>query len=172
MPTTLDPLYAQWLTQHGQVRSNAVNVLEFVHLAPTPAFAPIYVSDYGEEFKARLETGVDIVARALGFTIDGAVDNLTTEQRVIIRMDAVNGAVMDQFRALSMDDLQSPVQIVHRAYMDTKRSAPVMDPLLLYVTQLKATRVAVEIEASIEPFPNVSTGKRYLLEHFPTLAYL
>lgn len=172
MPATLDPLYAQWLTQHGQVRAQAVNVLEFTHLAPAPAFAPLYVSDFGEPFTATLETAVEITAQALGFTIDSSLDNLTTQQRLVIRMDAANGLVMDQFRALTLDDLQYAVTLTHRVYLDTKRTAPVMDPLVLYVTRLDATRLAVELEASDEPFPNISTGLRYTLERFPTLAYL
>lgn len=168
MPANLDPLYAQWLTQHGQVDVPAVNVLEFAH----PAFGSIYVSDYGDPFSVRLETALDVTAQALGFTIDATVDNLTTEQRVTIRTDAANGAVMNQFRALSLDDFQEPIVVTHRVYLDTKRNAPVIDPLVLYVTRVNAGRLAVEMEASTEAFPNVTAGIRYTFERFPSLAYL
>ena len=149
MPAPLDPAFALWLTQHGQVRQQAVNVLAFEH----PAFEPQFVSDYGEEFAGRTEAAEDFIAAPLGFVIDRAADNLSTEQRIVIRMDAANGVVMDQFRALTLDDMQEPVTVTYRVYLDNKRTAPVIDPVVLYVMQVNATRLAVEVEASTEIYP-------------------
>lgn len=168
MPATFDPAFALWLTQHGEVRQQAVNVLEFFH----PAFGAHFVSDYGEDFAARTEGGVDFIANPLGFVMDRAADDLSTEQRIMIRMDAANGLVMDQLRTLTLDDMQTPVMVTYRVYLDNKRTAPVMDPVVLYVLNVNANRLAVEVEASTEALPNVSVGLRYTIEHFPTLAYL
>lgn len=168
MPANFDAAFAEWLTQHGQVKAQGVNVLEFYH----PAFFSHFVSDYGEPFAARTETGADFIANALGFEIDLAGDNVSTEQRVLIRMDNANGAVMDQIRSLTPDDLQVPCRCTYRAYLDTRRNAPAYDPLVMYVTRINATRLAVELEASTEAFPNITAGIRYTLERFPSLSYV
>lgn len=169
MPATFDNAFAEWLTQHGQVRAKGVNVLQFYH----PAFFDHFVSDYGEEFAAKTETGLNFIANPLGFVIDVAADNLTTEQRVMIRMDNANGIIMDNLRSLTPDELANDsVVVTYRAYLDTKRDAPAYDPLVLYVTTVKATRLAVEVEASTDPLPTIQAGLRYTLENFPTLAYL
>lgn len=170
MPANFEREFALWLTQHGQERAATVNVLEFAH----PAFVggAIVVSDYGEPFTAKRETGVEFTAQPIGFTVDRAVDNITTEQRVIIRLDNANGLVMSEVRKLTLDDLQDAVTVVYRTYLDTRRNAPAIDPLTLFVTDIKGTRLAVEIEATADSLPNVTAGVRYTLEKFPTLAYL
>lgn len=168
MPATFDSAFAKWLTQHGEVKAQGVNVLSFAH----PKWGLLHVSDYGDEFKARTEGGATITAQALGFFIDAAADNLSTEQRVMIRLDAANGAVMRELRSLSEGDLQTEVTITHRVYLDTKRDAPAFDPLTLYVTRVNAGRLAVELEASTEAMPNIMAGIRYRLERFPSLAYV
>ena len=169
MPANIDRDYSLWLTQHGQANAVAVSVLEFRH---DTAFAPIFVSDYGESFAARTETAVDFVAQPLGFVVDLAADNVTTEQRVLIRMDNANGLVMETLRQLTPAQLQTPVTVIYRAYLDTKRTQPALDPVTLYVTNITGTRLAVEVEASADALPNVTAGFRYTLDRFPSLAYL
>lgn len=171
MPANFDRNFSLWLTQHGNERATAVNVLEFTH----PAFAaPIFVSDYGDDFAAQTEELIPraFVAVPLGFTVDVAADNVSTEQRVLVRMDNVNGAVANQLRALTDDDLQTPVQITYRAYLDTDRSGPAIDPLTLMVTTATMTRLAVQCEATADMLPNVSSGHRYTIENFPVLQFL
>lgn len=172
MPATFDAQFARWLTQHGEPRAQGVNVLQFSHERVPPAFPTQYVSDYGEPFAATTETGVHFVAEPLGFLIDIAADNLTTEQRVMIRMDNANGLVMDQIRRMTLDDLQRSIVITYRVYLNTKRTAPAFDPVVLYAARINATRLAVELEASADQLPNVTAGIRYTLERFPSLAYL
>jgi hypothetical protein len=168
MPAIYDSAYAQWLTQHGEVRSQGVNVLEFAH----PKWGKRYVSDYGDAFAARTEGGVDFVAEPLGFIVDRAADNLSTEQRVVIRLDNANGLITKELRSLSLDDLQTAVAVTLRVYLDSKRTAPAYDPLVLYVTNTKAMRLAVECEASADLLPNVTAGVRYTFDLFPPLVYL
>jgi hypothetical protein len=168
MPAVYDSAYAKWLTQHGEVRAQGVNVLEFVH----PKWGAKFVSDYGEPFAARTEGGVDFTAEPLGFIFDSAVDNFTTEQKLRIRLDNANGAVTNELRSLSLDDLQTPVQLIARAYIDTKRTAPAYQPVELFVTNTKAMRAIVECEASADALPNVSAGMRYTFDLFPPLVFL
>lgn len=171
MPANFDRAFALWLTQHGNERAVAVNVLEFAH----PAFAaPIFVSDYGDDFQATTEesTPRTFTAIPLGFTVEVNADNVSTEQRVQIRLDNVNGAVANQLRALTDEDLQVPVQVTYRAYLDTDRSGPAIDPLTLYVTTATMTRLAVECEATADYLPNVASGQRYTIETFPVLQFL
>jgi hypothetical protein len=170
MPATFDPEFAKWLTQHGNERATAVNVLEFVH----PAWgAPIFVCDHGEVFTAQTEPPVvTFNAQPLGFMADIASDNVSTEQRVTITIDNANGLVAQQLRALTDEDKQTPVHIIYRAYLDTRRSAPAIDPLDLFVVSVSMTRLAVECEASAEVLPNIGAGIRYTLDRFPPLAYL
>lgn len=170
MPANFDRDFALWLTQHGNERAVAVNVLEFSH----PAFGAIFVSDFGEDFQAFTEEtpAREFTAIPLGFTVDVAADNVTTEQRVVIRLDNVNGAVAHQLRQLTDDDLQIPVQVTYRAYLDTDRSAPAVDPLTLYVTSATMNRLTVECEASADYLPNVASGFRYTIENFPVLQFL
>jgi len=169
MPASFETRFAQWLTQHGEVRAQGVNVLDFYH----SGFGHVYVSDYGEDFEAWREDAVHFVAVPLGFTIDIAGDNFSTEQRIVIRLDNANGAVMDQLRTLTPAQMaDEPVVVTYRAYLDTKRNAPAYDPLVLYATKVNAQRFAVEVEASTEPMPNMTAGIRYTLERFPSMAYL
>lgn len=170
MPANFDRDFALWLTQHGNERAVAVNVLEFTH----PAFAaPIFVSDFGEDFTADTEPPLrTFTAIPLGFTADVTADNVNTEQRVQIRLDNLNGAVANQLRALTDDDLQQPVQVTYRAYLDTDRSGPAIDPLTLYVTTATMTRLVVECEATADYLPNVASGHRYTIENFPVLQFL
>jgi hypothetical protein len=168
MPAIFDTAYAHWLTQHGEVRSQGVTVLEFYH----PKFGHKYVSDYGDPFTARTETGVEFTAEPLGFIIDRAADTLSTEQRILIRLDNANGRVTGELRALDQDDLQTPVAATVRGYLDTRRTAPAFDPVVLYVTDTKATRLAVECEVSADQLPNVAAGLRYTFDLFPPLVYL
>src|SRR5262245_56242848 len=127
MPASFDDDFALWLTQHGNERSVAVNVLEFRHSAwNDDDDRGIFVSDYGEPFEATTEApAFDFTADALGFTADLATDNVTTEQRVTIRLDNANGLVAQQLRELTPTDLQEPVVVIFRTYLDTKRTAPV-----------------------------------------------
>lgn len=171
MPANFDRAFALWLTQHGNERAVAVNVLEFTH----PAFAaPIFVSDFGEDFSATTEGPAPraFTAIPLGFTADVTADNVNTEQRVQVRLDNVNGAVANQLRALTDEDLQQPVQITYRAYLDTDRSGPAIDPITLYVTSATMTRLVVELEATADYLPNVASGHRYTIENFPVLQFL
>jgi Domain of unknown function (DUF1833) len=168
MPATFDNAYAQWLTQHGEVRSQGVTVLEFSH----PKFGSKFVSDYGEPFAARTELGVQFIAEPLGFIIDRAAENFSTEQRVTIRLDNANGRVTSELRSLNEDDLQTPVAATVRGYLDTRRTAPAFDPIMLFVTNTKATRLAVECEASADQLPNVTAGIRYTFDLFPPLVFL
>lgn len=168
MPANFDHDFALWLTQHGNERAVAVNVLAFIH----PKWGEIYVSDFGDTFAATTETGAPFEAIPLGFAVDLAADNVSTEQRIVIRLDNANGAVADQLRSLDDEDLQTEVQIIYRAYLDTDRSAPAFDPLKLLVTQTSMTRPVVEVEGSADSLPNVGAGLRYTLEEFPPLAFL
>lgn len=168
MPANFDREFSLWLTQHGQERAAPVNVLEFRH----PAFASIYATDYGEPFSARKEDGTQFTATPIGFSIDIAADGTTTEQRVLIRVDNVNGAIMSQLRALTPEDLQDACEVIYRTYLDTRLNAPAIDPVRLFVTGVRGTRVACEIEASADDLPNVQAGIRYTIERFPTMAFL
>jgi len=176
MPATFDNDFALWLTQHGSERSVAVNVLEFIH----PKWGPgggvpgsIWVSDYGDVFTATTEAPVRTFdAQPLGFTADIGADNVSTEQRVTLRLDNANGLVAQQLRSLDDTDLQTAVQVVYRAYLDTDRTAPAIDPLTLFVTNVQMNRLVLEVEGSADVLPNVSAGIRYTLELFPPMAYL
>jgi hypothetical protein len=169
MPATFDDDFALWLTQHGSERAVAVNVLEFIH----PKWGgSLWVSDYGEVFTATTEAAVTFDAQPLGFTADIAADNVSTEQRVTLRLDNANGLVAQQLRSLDDTDLQTPVQVVYRAYLDTNRAAPAIDPLSLLVTNVLMNRLVVDVEASADVLPNVSAGVRYIVDKFPPLAYL
>lgn len=168
MPANFDDAFALWLTQHGEEKAVAVNVLQFQHAA----FGSLWVSDFGEPFDAETETGAPFTAQALGLDIDVVADNVTTEQRVTMRLDNVNGYVAQQLRALTDDDLQTPVQVTYRAYLDTDRTGPKIDPLTLYVTNARMTRPLVELEASADLLPNVRAGIRYTIDAFPPLVFL
>jgi hypothetical protein len=168
MPAIYDTEYAKWLTQHAQVRAQGVTVLQFEHTK----FGERYVSDYGELFAARTEGGVDFTAEPLGFLIDQAVDNMSTEQRVLIRLDNANGAIVRELRTLDLDDLATPIAVTVRVYLDTRRTAPAYTPVELFVTNTKATRLAVECEASADALPNVTSGIRYTFDLFEPLIYL
>ena len=175
MPATFDREFNLWLTQHGNERAVAVNVLEFQHEKWGPGggvIGSLWVSDYGDPFEATTEAAVDFTAEPLGLTIDVAADNVTTEQRIMIRLDNVNGAVARELRSLDDDDIQTRVFVVYRAYLDTDRSTPAIDPLSLVVTGVRMNRPVVEVEASADALPNVSAGTRYTLEDFPALAFL
>jgi len=177
MPATFDESFALWLTQHGNERAVAVNVLEFVHEKWGPGGGvpgSIWVSDFGEPFAASTEETPPraFVADPLGLVIEVAADNVTTEQRIAIRLDNVNGLVGAQLRTLEDEDLLLPVRVIYRAYLDTDRSAPAIDPLALYVTTVALTRAVVELEASADYLPNVSAGTRYTIDDFFPLVYL
>ena len=170
MPATFDNDFALWLTQHGSERSVAVNVLEFIH---DKWGGSLWVSDYGDVFTATTEAPVRTFdAQPLGFTADIGADNVSTEQRVTLRLDNANGLVAQQLRSLDDDDLQDPVQVVYRAYLDTNRSAPAIDPLTLFVTNVQMNRLVLEVEGSADVLPNMSAGLRYTLDDYPPLAYL
>ena|SRR3982750_3922339 len=170
MPASFDSDFAKWLTQHGNERAVAVNVLEFIH----PAWGgSMWVSDYGDVFSAQTEPPVVAFdADPLGFMVQIAADNVSTEQRVTIQLDNANGLVAQQLRALTDADLQESVQVIYRAYLDTKRSAPALDPVTLFVISVSMTRLAIECEASAEVLPNIGAGTRYTLDEFPSLAFV
>jgi hypothetical protein len=173
MPATFDAEFAKWLTQHGNERAVAVNVLEFLHPKWNVGGHGIFVSDYGETFTATTEpTAFTFDAQPLGFTVETAADNVSTEQRVTIQLDNANGLIAQQLRSLNDADLQTPVSVVYRAYLDTDRSAPAIDPLTLFVVNISMTRLLVECEASADVLPNIGAGTRYTLDRFPPLAYL
>lgn len=168
MPAIYSSDYAQWLTQHGNQRAIGVNVLQFSH----PRFGDKYVSSYSDAFAATTEAGVPFTAEPLGFSVDSWADNLSTEQRLVLRLDNANGAVTRELRSLTLDDLQIPVGLTARVYLDSHRSAPAYEPVQLAVTNTKATRLAVECEASADVMPNVTAGLRYTFDLFPSLVYL
>jgi len=168
MPANFDEAFALWLTQHGNERAAAVNVLEFQHAS----FGSLFACDFGEPFEALTEDGTAFTAQPLGLDIDIAADNVTTEQRITIRLDNVNGYVAQQLRALTDEDIQTPVLVIYRAYLDTDREGPQIDPLALYVTAARMTRPVVELEASADFLPNVRAGIRYTVDEFPPLVYL
>jgi len=176
MPATFDDDFALWLTQHGNERATAVNVLEFRHTAWGPGggvVGSIWVCDHGDPFTATTEAPpVTFTAEPLGFIADITADNVSTEQRVTIQLDNANGLVAQQLRALTDADLQEPVVVVYRAYLDTKPSAPAIDPLTLFVVNVNMTRLAVECEAAADLLPNIQAGLRYTLEAYPPLAFL
>lgn len=169
MPATFDRDFALWLTQHGSERAQAVNVLEFVH----PKWGSLFVSDYGQVFSAATEAPIrNFNADPLGFVIDIAADNVSTEQRILLRIDNANGLVAQQLRSLTDEDIQTGVVVIYRAFLDSKITAPAIDPVTLLLTSVTMTRLVIECEASADFLPNVAAGSRYTLEAFPPLAYL
>jgi hypothetical protein len=169
MPASFDSAFALWLTQHGSETSVPVNVLAFSH----PKWGTLYVCDYGEQFSGQLEAGGGaFVAEPLGFTIDVAAFDATTQQRAVIRMDNVNGLVARQLRSLTDEDLLTPVALTYRVYLNTKPQAPAIDPLNLFVVNAASTRAMVECEAAPDYLPNVGAGRRYTYDEFPSLVYL
>jgi hypothetical protein len=170
VPATFDDDFARWLTQHGNERAAAVNVLQFRH----PSFpADLWVSDYGVPFTGQTEApAVAFTAVPLGIDINVVADNVTTEQRVSIRLDNVNGYVAQQLRALNDDDIQDAVEVIYRVYLDTSPNEPSIDPLALFVTSARMTRPLVELEASADALPNVRAGIRYTIDDFPPLVFL
>jgi hypothetical protein len=174
MPATFDSAFALWLTQHGSERSIAVNVLQFSHAKWNATTGPIYVSDFGEDFTATTEppTSVAFTATPLGFMIDATADNVSTEQRIMVRIDNAHGAVAQQLRSLTDEDLLTPVSVTYRTYLDTDRSGPVIDPLTMYATNINMNRLTVECEITADYLPNVGAGTRYTIEDYPPLAYL
>src|SRR5262245_59099694 len=140
MPANFDPEFAKWLTQHGNERAVAVNVLEYLHPKWNVGGHGIFVSDFGEDFAATTEPpAFAFTAQPLGFTVEIAADNITTEQRVVIQLDNANGLVSQQLRSLNDADLQTPVTVVYRAYLDSDRSGPAIDPLTLFVVTTSMT---------------------------------
>ena len=173
MPATFDAEFAKWLTQHGNERAVAVNVLEFLHAKWNVSGHGIFVSDYGDLFTATTEApAFTFTAQPLGFLIDTAADNVSTEQRVTITLDNANGLVAQQLRSLLPADLQDPVQVIYRAYLDSARGAPAIDPLQLFVVNVNMNRLAVECEASADVLPNIQAGQRYTLEKYTPLAFI
>lgn len=172
MPATFDIEFAKWLTQHGNERAVAVNVLEFQHDKWNVDGHGIFVSDFGEPFAATTEDGHAFEAQPMGFEIEVTPDSVTTEQRIRVKLDNVHGLVSQQLRTLDDDDIQKSVVAIYRVYLDTDRTTPAIDPLVLVVINVTTTRPIAEIEASADFLPNVQAGSRYTIDDFPTLVWL
>src|SRR5262245_320015 len=163
MPTD----YELWVTQHGLPDAQQVQVLEFKH----EAWGSLWVTDYGTPFSGTTEEPVDFTAEPVAFTLDLPKSGSTTQQELIVRMDALGGYVINQIRQMTDADRESPIELIWRAYLDSDHSAPAIDSLSFELLDISATRLAVEMRCAGTVFPNVQVGIRYTIDRFPTLAY-
>lgn len=165
MPTA----YELWLTQHGLQEVAAAQVLEFQH----PAWGSLWVTDYGSELEASVAPGAAaFVALPVPFTLDKPQSGQSTQQELVIKMDALGGRVLGYVRGLSDAERQTHVRVLYRLYLDNDLSQPVHDPLIFELRDLAATRLVTELHCAATILPNVIAGTRYTLDAFPTLAYL
>jgi hypothetical protein len=160
--------YELWATQHGGIDSQAVQVLEFLH----PKWGSLWLSDFGEPFAATTEGAVAFTAVAVGFDVELPTQSGTTQSEMILRVDAIGGYVLSQVRAMTDAERTIPIAIKWRLYLDTHRAAPQLDPLAFVVINITGTRLVVEFQCAATALPNISSGTRYLIDNFPTLAYL
>lgn len=166
--------YELWATQHGGVDAQAVQVLEFVHTKWGTGGAPgsLWVTDYGAPFAAQTETGGAFEAVAVAFEVELPKTNNTTQSEMLLRLDALGGFVMSQVRAMTDAERKIPIALNWRLYLDSHRAAPQTDLLAFIVTNISATRLAVEFQCAASSLPNMAAGTRYTLDKFPALAYL
>jgi uncharacterized protein DUF1833 len=166
----LDPDYELWATQHALVDAQELQVLEFSH----PAWGPdsLWLTNRGIDFPARTEDGRAFVAVAVNFTIDLPRSGASTQQELLIHLDALGGQIVNQIRQLSDEQRKTAIVCTYRIYLDTKPDLPVLDPLVFEVLSATANRTIAELRCAATILPNVAAGTRYTLDRFPTLAYL
>ena len=165
MPTD----YQLWATQATRCSdAQLVQVLEFKH----PHWGSIFVSDYGIPFAGTTEAAVAFTATEVSFVVELPVSSPTTQQELIIKMDALGGLIMSNIRALSDTERQTPITVVYRVYIDRDAAAPCLDPSTFIILNASGTRLVVQFTCAATVLPNVSAGTRYTMEDFPTMAYL
>lgn len=160
--------YELWLTQHDLQEVAQAQVLEFQHTA----WGSLWVSDYGAEFAARTEAGVSFAAAPVAFTLDKPQSGQSTQQELVIKMDALGGRVLGYIRNLSEIQRLTPVRVLYRIYLDDDLTRPVLDPLRFDLRDVSATRLVTELHCTQTTLPNVVAGIRYTIDTFPTLAYV
>ena len=166
MPT--DPEYERWATQHAHIDAQQIQVLQFAH----PKWGSLWLSDYGIDWPAMTEDGLAFTALAVAFTVELPKSGNSTQQELLIRMDALGGQVISQIRAFTDAERRIPIIVTYRVYLDSQPGAPVTDPLEFLALDVSATRLAVELRCAATILPNVAAGVRYTIDRFPTLAYL
>lgn len=165
----MDSDYELWATQHGLIDAQEVQVLEFTH----PAWpASLWLTDRGIDFPATTEDARSFVAVAVNLSIQLPQSGASTQQEMVVQLDALGGQVVQQIRALTPDQRKDAILVVYRIYLDTKPALPVADPLAFEVLTVSANRAVAELRCAASVLPNVAAGTRYTIDTFPTLAYL
>lgn len=162
--------YELWLTQHGLQEVAQPQVLEFQH----PAWGSLWVTDYGRELEANVGPPINapFVAVPVAFTLDRPQSGQSTQQELVIKLDALGGRVLGYIRGLTDLQRRTAVRVVYRIYLDNDLSAPAVAPLTFELRDVAATRLVTELHCMVTILPNVIAGIRYTLDTFPTLAYV
>lgn len=165
----LDADYELWATQHGFIDAQEVQVLEFKH----PAWPDsLWLTNRGIDFPATTEDARSFVAVAVNLTIQLPESGASTQQEMVVQLDALGGQVVQQIRQLTPEQRKQAINVFYRVYLDTKPALPVLDPLAFEVLSVSANRSVAELRCAASVLPNVAAGTRYTIDAFPTLAYL
>lgn len=160
--------YELWATQHGMADAQLVQVLEFQN----GAWGSAWVCDSGPPFSGTTEGAVAFTADPVAFTIELPTSNPTTQQSMVIKMDALGGTIMAKIRAMTDAQRANPITVIYRAYLDKDFAAPAVAPLSFVVLSISGTRLVVQMDCAATVLPNIAAGIRYTIDQFPTMAYL
>lgn len=154
--------YAKWLaSDEGQaIEVNTLEITQdgnFTH----------YICDYGQTFTA------DNTYRPVGMTFGTETRKNTTEQRLTVTLDALEGQVFNELKAITETERFDPIRVIYRMYLDNDTSGPAIDPPSEFILTGAACDMGrINLELSTISAPQRRCGQYATVDKFPALRYL
>lgn len=164
-----DQLKRMWASNEGT--AIAVNTFEFVHPdIQTTAGENYRVCDFRQVLVARDSVGGTMQTYqpiAMRVELAGVSDN--GDQRLRLSLDALDGFIYTQLRALTQQQRNTPIECIHRIYLaNSGNDDPQIDPPQRFrVIKVNVGLQSVTMELSAFNLPTKATGIYYTVENFP-----
>jgi hypothetical protein len=165
MPTTsVNDAYAEWLATPPTTGM----LVETIEIVGNAIGSPIRLCNRRDiPFEAADENGVPRIYNPLSFTFSKPAIRNSSEYVTTVRIDGLQGTLLQLFGRIRSIDLTSPVYATLRLYIDpTMVDRPVSVPLRFRCENIKVTLDVIEMELVGGRMPTKRAGMYYVLERF------
>lgn len=162
--------YKKWLASN-EGNFISVNTIEITQ--GDPANFTFYLCDYGQDFSAKDEDGNSLTFTAVPMKFGVESRKNTTEQRLVVTLDALEGQVYAQLKAITDSERSDPINVTYRQYQDNDLSGPAIDPpseFILVGASCDVGRVTLELTTTTAP--QKRCGQYATVRLFSALKYL
>lgn len=159
-------------TVYASAPSNQIPIHTLTLEAPSlPGGVLRWVQGSEDESMGLENNGGTVLYKALPFGVSLPDKSLRGNQDLQFQLDNITGEALEHVN--SVIDAGEKIKVVYRVYLDSDKSAPAEQPIIMTATSMSADYKSVQVIADFHDFLNKAwPSLRYTAEFAPGLKYL